>query len=104
MTAEPLPSSFFLLPSSFLLLTSPRHTVLFFEARFETFQIYRDPWLRVFRGRPQILHRPRDWLVQFSSGSQWPIRIAQKLARHDHCISLFRPNDVLRLIWRSDHP
>ena len=29
--------------------------------------------------------------------------IAQKLASHDHCIRLFRPNDVLRLHGRSDH-
>ena len=53
--------------------------------------------------RPEILDGPRDWLLQFASRSQGPIRIAQELARHDHCIRLFRPNDVLRLNWRSDH-
>ena len=37
-----------------------RHTELFFEARFETLQIYRNPWLRAFRSRPKILHRPCD--------------------------------------------
>src|ERR1700687_2372290 len=79
------------------------HAVMFLEARFETLQIYRNPGLRAFRGCPEILDRPRDWLLQFSSRSQCPIRIAQKLARHDHCIRLFRPNDVFRLNWRSDH-
>ena len=80
-----------------------RNPVLFFEARFETLQIHRNPGLRAFRRRPEILHRPRDWLLQFSSRSQWPIRIAQKLARDNHRIRLSRPNDVLCLHWRSDH-
>ncbi len=40
--------------------------MLFFEARFETLQIYRNPGLRAFRGRPEILDRPRYWLFQFS--------------------------------------
>jgi DNA-binding transcriptional LysR family regulator len=40
-----------------------RNAVLFFEARFEALQIYRNPRLRVFRGRPEILDRPCDWLL-----------------------------------------
>src|SRR6266478_2070407 len=37
-----------------------RNAVLFFEARFETFQIYWNPRLRTFRSRPKILHGPCD--------------------------------------------
>src|SRR5205823_4599912 len=33
-----------------------------------------------------------------------PIRIAQKLAGDNHRIRLSRPNDVLCLNWRSNHP
>jgi hypothetical protein len=40
-----------------------RDSVLFFKTRFETLQIHRNPWLRALRRRPQILHRPRDWLL-----------------------------------------
>jgi hypothetical protein len=80
-----------------------RNPVLFFEARFETLQIHRNPWLRAFRRRPEILHRPRDWLLQFSGRTQWPIRVAQKLAGDYHRVCLSRPDDVLRLHRRSDH-
>ena len=78
--------------------------MLFFKARFETFQIYWDPRLRTSRGRPEILHGPCDGLVQFASRTQWPIRIAQKLTGDNHGVRLFRPNNVLRLNWRSNHP
>jgi len=44
--------------------TSPfRNAVLFFKARFETFQIYWNPRLRTFRSRPKILYGPCDGLV-----------------------------------------
>src|SRR6476646_5776007 len=80
-----------------------RNPVLFFKARFETLQIHRNPGLRAFWRRPEILHRPCDWLLQFSRRAQWPIWIAQKLARDNHRVRLSRPNDVLGLHWRSDH-
>src|SRR5438132_910405 len=82
---------------------SLRNPVLFFKARFERLQIDWNPWLRAFRRRPEILHRPCDWLLQFSSRSQWPIRIAQKLAGDNYRIRLSRPDDVLCLHRRSDH-
>src|SRR2546430_2334431 len=80
-----------------------RNAVLFFKARFETFQIYWNPRLRTFRSRPEILDRPRDWLVWFASRAQWPIRITQKLTRDNYGVRLFRPNNVLGLNWRSNH-
>src|SRR5437868_1341148 len=59
-------TSYFLLSVTFSALGN---AVLFFEARFETLQIYRNPWLRAFRGRPEILDRPCDWLLQFPGRS-----------------------------------
>lgn len=79
-----------------------RNAVLFFEARSEALQIDRVSWLRAFRSGPEILHRPRDWLLQFSGCLQRPIGIAQEFAGHDHCIRLSRPNNVLRLDRRRD--
>src|SRR4029077_8584292 len=46
---------------------------------------------------------PLYWLLQFSTRSQWPIRIAQKLAGDYHRVRLSRPDDVLGLHRRSDH-
>jgi hypothetical protein len=40
-----------------------RNAMLLFKARFETFQIYWNPRLRIFRSRPKILHGPCDGLV-----------------------------------------
>ena len=78
--------------------------MLFLETRFEALQIDRLPRLSAFRTGPEILDRPRDRLLELTSRAQGPIRIAQKLARHDHRIRLSRPNDVLRLNRGSYHP
>jgi hypothetical protein len=43
-------------------LRPPGNRVLFFEGRFEILEVYRDPRLRPFRGCPEVLDRPSNWL------------------------------------------
>jgi Polyphosphate kinase C-terminal domain 2 len=46
--------------------------VLFLEAGFQILEVYRNPGLRAFWRRPQILNRPRNWLPQFTGCAQGP--------------------------------
>ena len=71
--------------------------MLFFKARFEALQIYRNPGLRTFRSRPEILHGPSRWvgLVREHAGAMEDVagvlsknerltllRLLKKLGKH----------------------
>ena len=77
--------------------------MLFLEAGLQILKVDRNAGLRAFRGSPEILNRPRNWLPQLTGCPQWPIRISQEFAGDDDCIRLSGNDDVLGLNRRRDH-